>query len=194
MTEEVARETKNNAKPVEVYDMDGNLLNTYRSGIAAAQAMGFQQGDISQCCRGMKDSFGGYRFKFVDTVYTKAIEAAATAKSLKRGYAIEYVAEPVYNSHSMQNTYLSSGNLAGLGGVGASNSLVGLGGGGGGGAGGLGLGGLGIGLGGQGSSLLDGQFLTRSSRTSRNSRGLSIVDGDNRNYTIVMMVMMYNAL
>ncbi len=172
MIEEVARETKNNAKPVEVYDMEGNLLNTYRSGIAAAQAMGFQQGDISQCCRGMKDSFGGYRFKFVDTVYTKAIEASA-AKSLKRGYAIEYVTEPAYghSNHNLQSSYLSSGNLTGMGmggGVGASIGSKSISG---------GLGGLG-GIGGHQtatSALLDGQFLTRSSRTSRNSRGLYVI-------------------
>ncbi len=140
MTEEVVTKN-NNAKPVEVYDMEGNLLQTYRSGIAASQALGFLQGDISLCCRGLKDSLGGYRFKFVDNVYSK-VESNAV-RGLKRGYAIEYVPEPGYQ----QSSYLSSGNLASMAGAYSFGN----------------------------QTMIDGQQLTRTSRTSRNSRGMRLI-------------------
>jgi hypothetical protein len=55
---------KSNAKSVECLDMDGNLIEVYPSGIAISTALNIPQGDISLCCRGLKHSIGGYRFRF----------------------------------------------------------------------------------------------------------------------------------
>lgn len=55
-----------NAKAVECLDMAGNTINIFRSGLLASQAFSIQQEDISLCCRGLKDSINGYRFRFYD--------------------------------------------------------------------------------------------------------------------------------
>jgi len=65
--EDNARKTKrerSNAKAVECLDLDGNIIETFRSGMAAASKMNIPQGDISLCCRGVKFSVSGYRFRF----------------------------------------------------------------------------------------------------------------------------------
>lgn len=63
---------KNNSKPVECMDLDGNLLHEFKSGAAASTRLNLTQGDISQCCRGLKDSAGGYKFRFKDIDYFQA--------------------------------------------------------------------------------------------------------------------------
>lgn len=55
---------RSNAKAVECLDLAGNTIQVFRSGMLASQAFNIQQGDISLCCRGLKYSAGGYRFKF----------------------------------------------------------------------------------------------------------------------------------
>lgn len=55
---------KSNAKPVEWLDMEGNVLGVFKSGLETQKALCITQGDISQCCRGIRDSVGGYRFRF----------------------------------------------------------------------------------------------------------------------------------
>ncbi len=39
----VGGEVRNNAKPVEVYSLDGKLLKVFKSGTAASQALGLSQ-------------------------------------------------------------------------------------------------------------------------------------------------------
>ncbi len=41
-------EVRNNAKPVEVYSIDGQLLKVYPSGTAASQALGILQASLYQ--------------------------------------------------------------------------------------------------------------------------------------------------
>lgn len=55
---------KSNSKAVDCFDLNGNLLKEYPSGIAIATALNIQQGDISLCCRGLKHSVSGFRFRF----------------------------------------------------------------------------------------------------------------------------------
>ena len=83
------RKGKSNAKAVQVFDLEGNLIETYKSGILAAQALGILQGDISLCCRGLKPSVNGYKFKFVGDYDDINLDST----KLKRGYAIETVVE-----------------------------------------------------------------------------------------------------
>lgn len=68
------------------YDHTGNSLGVYPSGIAVAQALGVQQGDISLCCRGLKFSVANHRFRFYgdpddqfEMVKKRKIENAAAA-------------------------------------------------------------------------------------------------------------------
>lgn len=55
---------KSNAKSVDCLDMNGNLIDVYPSGIAISTALNIPQGDISLCCRGLKHSINGFRFRF----------------------------------------------------------------------------------------------------------------------------------
>ena len=67
------KKLRKNTKPVECLDLAGNIIGVFQSGIAAVKALGVQQGDISLCCRGLKDSINGYRFRFVgDGDHTRA--------------------------------------------------------------------------------------------------------------------------
>ena len=60
------------------------IYNVCVQGFEAAKALNVTQGDISLCCRGMRQQVGGYKFRFV------AEEARPEAK-LKRGFAYEPV-------------------------------------------------------------------------------------------------------
>lgn len=53
-----------NAKTVECFDMEGNLVAVYESGSHAGRELGIVPTDVSLCCRGIKDSVSGYRFRF----------------------------------------------------------------------------------------------------------------------------------
>lgn len=58
------KEMRSNAKSVECFDLSGNLLYVFKSGMIASQTLNISQGDISQCCRGIKRSHMGYKFRF----------------------------------------------------------------------------------------------------------------------------------
>ena len=58
------KEQRSNAKSVECFDLTGNLLYVFKSGMIASQTLNISQGDISQCCRGVKRSHMGYKFRF----------------------------------------------------------------------------------------------------------------------------------
>ncbi len=66
---------RTNAKPVECLDMDGTLIQVYGSGALASKALNIQQGDISLCCRGLKKSTMGYRFRFFGDIEDKTTKA-----------------------------------------------------------------------------------------------------------------------
>lgn len=65
MGQSSSKRQRKNAKAVECLDLSGKVIGQYRSGIEAVKALNIQQGDISLCCRGLKDSINGYRFRFV---------------------------------------------------------------------------------------------------------------------------------
>uniref|UniRef100_A0A7S3HSC3 Uncharacterized protein n=1 Tax=Spumella elongata TaxID=89044 RepID=A0A7S3HSC3_9STRA len=74
---------RSNAKAVECLDMDGNLVELFRSGMSASMKLGIPQGDISLCCRGLKSSVMGYKFRF----YGETAEKQALR--LKKGFVLE---------------------------------------------------------------------------------------------------------
>lgn len=76
---------RSNAKAVECLDMDGNLVELFRSGMAASMKLGIPQGDISLCCRGLKPSVMGYKFRFYGETEEKQ------ALRLKKGFVLEGV-------------------------------------------------------------------------------------------------------
>ncbi|KAJ1421107.1 hypothetical protein B484DRAFT_452869 [Ochromonadaceae sp. CCMP2298] len=77
---------RSNAKAVECFDMDGNRVDIFRSGMAASQKLNIPQGDISLCCRGLKVSVLGYKFRFFGDTEDRQ------AAKLKKGFALESVA------------------------------------------------------------------------------------------------------
>ena len=76
---------RSNAKAVECLDMDGNLVELFRSGMSASMKLGIPQGDISLCCRGLKPSVMGYKFRFYGETEEKQ------AQRLKKGFVLEGV-------------------------------------------------------------------------------------------------------
>lgn len=60
------RDMKNNklSKVVEQYDLDGNLIDTYKSANEAKRITGYSQGHISECCRGEIKQYNGYVWKY----------------------------------------------------------------------------------------------------------------------------------
>jgi hypothetical protein len=51
-------------KPINQYDLEGNFLRTWESGIAAAKALRINGGDISNCLRNRQKTAGGYVWKY----------------------------------------------------------------------------------------------------------------------------------
>lgn len=74
---------RSNAKAVECFDVQGNFLKTYFSGANASKELGVPQGDISLCCRGLKTSAMGYRFRFVGSENNPS-----EPLKVKRGFAL----------------------------------------------------------------------------------------------------------
>jgi hypothetical protein len=81
---------RSNAKPVECYDLQGNLLKIFNSGTLAARELNIQQGDISLCCRGLKSSVNGFKFKFSGA---SSLVDRPEGMKLKRGFAFVPVTE-----------------------------------------------------------------------------------------------------
>ena len=49
--------------PVSQYDLQGNLINTYKSAREASRQTGITQGSISYCVKGERKIAGGYMWK-----------------------------------------------------------------------------------------------------------------------------------
>jgi hypothetical protein len=62
ITVKTNKRERTNAKAVECLDLDGNLIEVFRSGLAASVKLNIPQGDISLCCRGLKQSGDLVRF------------------------------------------------------------------------------------------------------------------------------------
>lgn len=52
------------SKPVEQYDLDGNFIAEYESGVEAANALGFRASNIQRCAAGRRKTAHGYRWKY----------------------------------------------------------------------------------------------------------------------------------
>lgn len=74
---------KANTKPVECYDLQGNFIQVFKSGKIAALELNVQQSDISLCCRGLKATVGGYKFRFAGITEAQFPEGLKP----KRGFA-----------------------------------------------------------------------------------------------------------
>lgn len=51
-------------RAVKQYDLQGNLLATYNSIVEANKATGVNKSNISQACRGVHKTIGGYRWSY----------------------------------------------------------------------------------------------------------------------------------
>lgn len=73
----VKRESKHNKGkcPVVQYDLNGNQIAVYESYMTAWRATGVRSGNISNCCRGMRHTAGGY-------IWRDLIESSTTIESV----------------------------------------------------------------------------------------------------------------
>ena len=65
---------KNNkmlSKKVNQYDLEGNFIKSYPSTKEIERQLGIQTTLISQCCRGLLKTSGGYKWKYADEEYLK---------------------------------------------------------------------------------------------------------------------------
>lgn len=53
-----------NSKNIEMYRKDGEMLRTFESAKYAELELGISHSHISQCCHGLRQSAGGYIWKF----------------------------------------------------------------------------------------------------------------------------------
>ena len=60
----VKRAAKSKSKSVLQFSIDGKLLNTWESARLAARTLGYNQGNISQCCVGKFKTMYGYKWKY----------------------------------------------------------------------------------------------------------------------------------
>ena len=52
------------SKPIEQYDLDGNLIGRFASGTDAARRLGFTQSSINNCCRGVYKQYKNFVWKY----------------------------------------------------------------------------------------------------------------------------------
>jgi hypothetical protein len=69
VTAKANKRERTNAKAVECLDLDGNLIEVFRSGLAASVKLNIPQGDISLCCRGLKQSGLKRSFVYCSVLY-----------------------------------------------------------------------------------------------------------------------------
>ena len=60
------RDMKNNklSKEVEQYDLNGNLINTFKSGNDVNRMLGYSAGHVRDCCRGALKTYKGFIWKY----------------------------------------------------------------------------------------------------------------------------------
>lgn len=100
---ESRKRERTNAKAVECLDLDGNVLEVFRSGSAASAKLNIPQGDISLCCRGQKVSINGYKFRFSGEAEERQ------ALRLKKGFVIDYGFENTGKTEQTRTTRASRG-------------------------------------------------------------------------------------
>lgn len=52
------------SKPVVQIDFDGNIVNKWKSMTEAEKTLGFNKRNISNCCRGVRQTAYGYRWRY----------------------------------------------------------------------------------------------------------------------------------
>eukprot|EP01038_Epipyxis_sp_PR26KG_P006423 gene6423-8841_t len=104
------KKEKSNAKPVECYDLQGNLIEVFRSGLLASQKLGIQQGDISLICRGLKFSMNGYRFRFEGDLDRYLLNHDPATK-IKKGFQLEVINDTKGANEFSRTTRASRGDL-----------------------------------------------------------------------------------
>lgn len=84
---------RTNAKAVEQLDLESNVVELFRSGSAASQKLNIAQGDISLCCRGLKFSCAGHRFRFYGETEDPYVLYREMKKKLKEEQRLAQEAE-----------------------------------------------------------------------------------------------------
>lgn len=56
--------TKGRIKTINQYNLDGNFIRSWESGVKIQNNLNINRGHISQCCNGQRKTAGGYIWKF----------------------------------------------------------------------------------------------------------------------------------
>jgi hypothetical protein len=65
-SENIDRNPTSNWKEVAKIDMDGNIIDIYRSGAEAEKQFGIQRGEVGRCARGQIKTAGGFIWQYIN--------------------------------------------------------------------------------------------------------------------------------
>jgi len=64
------------SRPIIQMDLNGIELKTWPSMLYATKQLGIDRSTVSKCCRGMKKTCGGFKWKYANDKQTKHKQAA----------------------------------------------------------------------------------------------------------------------
>ena len=60
------RIAKNESKPINQYDLQGNFIKSWNSGTEIKRTLGYSNGNICNCCRGKQKTAYGYKWQYAE--------------------------------------------------------------------------------------------------------------------------------
>lgn len=60
------RIAKNESKPINQYDLQGNFIKSWNSGTEIKRILGYSNGDICNCCRGKQKTAYGFKWQYAN--------------------------------------------------------------------------------------------------------------------------------
>lgn len=103
--------TEKISKKTYQYDLDGSLINSFKSHVEAEQLTGTSRNNISDCCCGRINSAKGYIWSHVYPCHQKFIEANKTAKLLVNVYNLNGTYIKTIDINSKEYTKLQKENI-----------------------------------------------------------------------------------
>ena len=65
----IERIAKNESKPINQYDLQGNFIKSWNSGTEIKRILGYSNGNICSCCRGKQKTAYGYKWQYANENY-----------------------------------------------------------------------------------------------------------------------------
>lgn len=60
------RIAKNESKPINQYDLQGNFIKSWNSGTEIKRTLGYSNSNICNCCRGKQKTAYGYKWQYAE--------------------------------------------------------------------------------------------------------------------------------